>query len=110
MSPGCVCLCWFQHSVAYEPYFGNLVYGLQDNGSVISLLGQPGSGFMLTGGDGNRPLVDHTSSDEIIYFYIGAQFYLFFARLGLNKTDDTLVSFDQLFLNGTAGFLAAVSA
>jgi hypothetical protein len=65
---------------------------------------------MLTGGDGNRPLVDHTSSDEIIYFYIGAQFYVFFGRLGLNKTDDTLVAFDQLFLSGTAGFLATVSA
>lgn len=103
-------LVMFQHSVAYEPYFGNVVYGLQDNGSVISILGEPFSGFMLAGGDGNRPLVDHTSSDELTYFYIGAQFYLFFGRLGLNKTDDTLVAFDQLFLNGTAGFLATVSA
>jgi hypothetical protein len=99
------------HSVAYEPLFKSVAFGTQDNGSIFGTLGQSGTFFELFGGDGNACMIDYDSDPDVIYFFVGPQFYSPFARFEFSKATRAFIpnSGIALELGGTGNFVTVVA-
>lgn len=80
------------HSMAYEPFFGTVLFGNQDTGTIAGRLGDSDTFDKVAGGDGNSCMIDYTSDPDFQYYYFGFQYYLSMYRYKVSKITGKFVS------------------
>jgi hypothetical protein len=60
------------HSVAYDPTVDGILFGTQDNGSILHI-GGAGTTVTLSWADGINVLIDYESEEPLVHYYVGMQ-------------------------------------